>query len=283
MYRRELTIEERYRQSTKVILLILILLTIFAWGYLIWQNASSGMGMVMDMGAESGQMETEMAQRTVAALTNVSVPSFSMFVPMWFVMCIAMMLPTAIPMVLAVSKICVKRAQGTRGFIYGPVCSFILAYCLLWLLFGVGCWAAARLGFQIIGGFMSSWKNLWLCVSLLMLLCGIYQLSPLKNACLKGCQHPLMFAAKYYQPGNMGAFRMGLRHGGECIGCCLALMIVMFPLGMMNVVWMGLFTILMYEEKNAKFGTGLSKVAGWILVAAGGLSIAMIVSVLILQ
>lgn len=282
MYKRELTIEEKYRQSTRVIMLIIILLTVFAWGYLILQNTSSSMGMVMDMGAESEQMETEMAQRSLAALTSVSVPPFGMFVPMWFIMCIAMMLPTAIPMVLAINKICMKHAQQRQGFAYGPVWSFVFAYCLLWLLFGVACWIAGRLGFQLIGSWISNWKNLWLCVSLLLLLCGIYQLSPLKNACLKGCQHPLMFAAKYYKPGNIGAFRMGLRHGGECIGCCLALMVVMFPLGMMNIVWMGLFTVLMYEEKNAKFGTVLSKVAGWILVVAGGCSAITSIVVLIL-
>lgn len=267
----QLSVEEKYRRGCRVILFIIVCITLLSWIYLI-RNTSTAQGMSMDMGGAAATME---AYDLVKALTSAIVPDFGMFVPMWFVMCIAMMLPTAIPMVLAIHRICVEKEPletGKDRILYLPVLSFVISYCLLWLAFGIICWLAAFVGFHFLQGWLQNWRHLWLAVSVLIFVCGVYQVSPLKNACLTGCQHPIMFITRHWKPGSIGAFQMGLRHGAECIGCCAALMIVMLPLGMMNLVWMGLFTLLMFVEKNGKYGTAIGKIAGWTILAAGAIS-----------
>lgn len=271
---------KRYSTDQIVILIVILALTLFCWIYIAATSGGSG-GMVMDMSAGADpEMEAAMQNRLLSAAALVSLPSLGMFVPMWIAMCIAMMLPTAIPMILCMQRVC-ERDAGPRKKL--PVWFFILGYVIIWSAFGLVCWGVAWLILRFLGPWLATPLRLWLCVGALFLLCGIYQLSPLKNACLKGCQHPLSFMMEHWCEGCGGALQMGLLHGIECAGCCAALMLVMFPLGMMNLIWMGLFTLLMFFEKNAKFGTLLSKIAGWLLVVAGALAILLSVLLHILK
>lgn len=254
-----------------IVLIVIIALTICAWIYTAVNASSSGMdGMSMDMtGAADPEMDAQMAERLAAAAYSPTMPPFSMFVPMWIVMCIGMMLPTAVPMIFAFDTI--SKRRRAQGFGNSPTYLFILGYVLLWALFGVVCWLVGEGIIALIGGYFTSWTHTLIGVAVIFLIAGVYQLSPLKDACMRGCQHPLAFVLHNWKAGGSGALLMGMKHGMECIGCCWALMVVLFPLGMMNLFWMGLFTLIMFFEKNAKFGTLLSKIVGWLLIVAGAI------------
>jgi len=256
---------KRTQPGQIAVIAVVIALTVMAWIYMAYSGGSGG--MVMDMGAGDPSMEAAMEQRLADAALTPSLPSFGMFVPMWVAMCIAMMLPTALPMIHCMNRICERRK--VQGRAYAPSWLFILGYVVLWVAFGIVCWVVAYLLFMLIGGWLGDWRHLWIAVGAVFVFGGVYQLSPLKNACLKGCQHPVSFIMKSWKEGRSGAFQMGMKHGAACVGCCAALMIVMFPLGMMNLVWMGIFTIIMFAEKNARIGTLLSKIVGWLLLVAG--------------
>jgi predicted metal-binding membrane protein len=105
---------------------------------------------------------------------------------------------------------------------------------------------------------------------LLLIAVGLYQLTPLKNACLRHCQAPAAFIAAHWRPGVVGAWRMGLSHGVYCVGCCAALMLLLFVGGVMNLVWIVALTLIVAVEKFAPFGALTAKVVAAALVAAGG-------------
>ena len=255
-------------KSSKWVLIWIAIFTLAAWLYM--ALSGDGMaGMNMDMNAgEDAAMQSAMAARALNGIAGISLPSLGMFVPMWFAMCVAMMLPSAVSMILCMDKLARDRYNDRRK-VPVMVVMIVAGYLIVWLGFGLICWVAAWFLFQWLRPFLSQPLHLWLALGLIFLLAGIYQNSKLKNACLHGCQHPLSFLMQYWKPGNSGALRMGVRHGLHCTGCCAALMIVMFPLGMMNLVWMGIFTLIMYVEKNAVFGTTVSKVIGWLLLVVG--------------
>ena len=264
-------LKKKLNKDQIIIISILSVLTIAAWIYLACSGAGGSMeGMAMDMtGGNDPGMDRQMSERLAVSAYTPDMPSFSMFVPMWIIMCIGMMLPTAVPMFFTFHTISGRRRK--LGFPAGPTFAFILGYVVLWGIFGLLCWGAGNIIIQLFGAFITDWPQSMIGVSIIFLMVGVYQLSPLKNACLRGCQHPLQFVLHRWRNGYSGAIRMGMRHGMECVGCCWALMVVMFPLGMMNLFWMGIFTVLMFVEKNAKYGTFVSKVAGAIFLIAGSI------------
>lgn len=255
-------------KSSRWILVWIIIFTIGAWVYMA-VSGNSMAGMNMDMNAsDDSAMQAEMAARAANSIAGISLPSLGMFIPMWFAMCVAMMLPTAVSMILCMDKLA-RRRHNSQSLVPLMVIMFVMGYLIVWLGFGLVCWLAGYFLFDWLYPVLSQSQYLWLALGLIFLFAGIYQNSPLKYACLRGCQHPLSFLMNHWHSGNIGALRMGLLHGVHCSGCCAALMIIMFPLGMMNLVWMGIFTIIMYIEKNALFGTAVSKVIGWLLLVVG--------------
>jgi len=104
----------------------------------------------------------------------------------------------------------------------------------------------------------------------LLIAAGLYQLTPLKSACLKHCRGPAAFLATHWRPGVAGAFRMGLAHGAYCVGCCAVLMLILFVGGVMNLVWIAALTLVVAIEKLAPFGPAASKALAAILVTGGG-------------
>lgn len=262
-------------RDQKIVLAVVVALTVIAWIYTAAFGDMDGMNsMSMDMsGGGDAQMEQAMANRALKAAYAPSMPPFSMFVPMWIVMCVGMMLPTALPMIFTFHTISSRRAA--QGFTSTPTYMFIAGYVLLWALFGLVCWGVGEIVIALVGNLITDAVHSVIGGAVIFLLAGIYQLTPLKNACMRGCQNPVLFVMNQWRSGKGGALLMGMRHGFECIGCCWALMIVLFPLGMMNLFWMGLFTVLMFAEKNSKHGLLLSKVIGWVLIAAGVICIGM--------
>jgi len=260
------------RREQWVLLILIIVLTLGAWAYSVHSvhNATGG-GMSMSMDPSGAGLEPAMEQAMSSRLRDAAIgpvsPAFAMFVPMWMVMCVAMMLPTVWPMAFAYAAI--SRQRRARGVAFAPTWAFLIGYLIVWGLFGLVCWAAAVGLFGLIGGWLADRRHLMVGIGGLFLATGGYQLSPLKNACLATCRHPLLFVIHHWREGYLGAVVMGMHHGGLCVGCCWALMVVLFPLGMMNLLWMGAFTLIMYLEKNIRYGVLIGRVAGSLLLAAG--------------
>ena len=103
----------------------------------------------------------------------------------------------------------------------------------------------------------------------ILLAAGLYQLTPIKRACLRYCQSPVLFLSRYWQPDGMGALRMGFRHGGYCVGCCWFLMALLFVAGVMNLAWVAAVAIYVAFEKLLPRSQWLSRAAGVGLIAAG--------------
>jgi predicted metal-binding membrane protein len=190
--------------------------------------------------------------------------SFGLFLVAWVVMTGAMMLPTALPMVLTFGRLVQARSDGTRRVTF-----FVLGYVAAWAGFGA---VAYNLDLQIHAAvhyspFLASHTEL--ISGGVLLLAGVYQFAPLKARCLRQCRSSLGFLMDSWREGWSGAWRMGLRHGIFCVGCCWALMLVMFALGMAQLGWMLGLTFLMFVEKVARRGELIGHGAGLLFILAG--------------
>ena len=188
-----------------------------------------------------------------------SFAAFGAILAMWLVMMVAMMLPSAAPMLLLFAA--TQRGRATSG---GPatVLAFATGYLLVWGGFSVAAAASQALLQQSM--LLSS--NLamttgWLAPAVLAL-AGIYQLTPLKHACLFRCRSPLGFLLSRWRDGVGGALAMGLRHGAFCLGCCWALMALLFVGGVMNLAWVAVLALFVLGEKVLPGGAWLSRVSG---------------------
>jgi len=185
---------------------------------------------------------------------------------MWAIMMAAMMLPSAIPMILAFARVCRKYNKAPYQLTY----LFISAYLGIWLLFSC---MLTLLQWQMHGldwlSPMMDNQNSLLAGGILFL-AGFYQFMPIKNACLTHCKTPMGFLLNEWQDGAAGAFTMGLKHGANCLGCCWAQMLIMFAVGVMNLLGMALITLLVVSEKSmplqAKF---ISRAVGIGFIAWG--------------
>jgi predicted metal-binding membrane protein len=190
--------------------------------------------------------------------------SFGLFLVAWVVMTAAMMLPTALPMVLTFGRLVQARPDGTRRVTF-----FVLGYLAAWAGFGA---VAYNFDLQIhaavhLSPFLASHTEL--ISGGVLLLAGVYQFTPLKARCLRLCRSTLGYLMDSWRDGWTGAWRMGLRHGIFCVGCCWALMLVMFALGMAQLGWMLGLTFLMFVEKVAWRGELVGRAAGPLFVLAG--------------
>ena len=186
---------------------------------------------------------------------------------MWALMMIAMMVPSALPMILTFAAVAHNRQRLGRPFV--PTSIFILGYIAVWsgfsLLAAVGQWVLHR--HALLSASMAS-TSAWLGGTLL-LGAGIFQFTPLKQACLTHCRGPLEFIMTRWREGYSGAFRMGLEHGVFCTGCCWALMALLFVAGVMNILWIAALTLLVCMEKLLPPRTQVSTATGLLLAAWG--------------
>ena len=192
---------------------------------------------------------------------------------MWAVMMAGMMLPSATPAAVLYGSLVRKHAE--RGSVLPAVWVFIGGYLAVWTLFSA---AAALLQGALAQAALltpmmtSASKPL---TAGLLLAAGVYQLTPLKHACLSRCREPLPFFLTHWRSGAWGAFRMGMAHGGYCVGCCWALMLVLFAVGVMNLVWVALVAAFIFVEKLLPAGRLTSRVAGTALVLAAAAVLAL--------
>ena len=172
---------------------------------------------------------------------------FFMLFLMWFTMMIAMMTPTVIPMVMMFTT--VNRAKKKKQQPYAPTSLFLLGYLLAWGLFSV---IASLIQWPLHdSGLLNPMMNSrsYLLSACVLILAGIYQFTPLKDVCLDQCRSPIGFIMTAWKDGYVGALKMGFHHGIFCVGCCWALMLILFAVGVMNMLWVILITIFVLLEK----------------------------------
>jgi predicted metal-binding membrane protein len=180
-----------------------------------------------------------------------------MFV-MWAVMMVAMMLPSALPMLLIHARMC--RQQQLEGRPYAPSSLFAAGYLAVWTLYSAGAtllqWGLDTA--SLLSPMMVS--NNAIFGGAVLIVAGAYQLTPFKEICLHKCQSPFGFLAQHWQPEGRGAFKMGLSHGGYCVGCCWALMALLFVGGVMNLIWIAAITVFVLVEKAIPMGNVFSRI-----------------------
>ena len=185
---------------------------------------------------------------------------------MWAVMMIGMMLPTAVPAILLYGA-AVRRRHGQDAA--GRIYALSAGYVTTWALFSVLATAFQRgLSALLLLSPMMEVTSPQM-GGLLVLVAGAYQLTPLKRACLKACQSPLGFVMSRWRDGVRGAFRLGLEHGLYCLGCCWAVMLLLFAGGVMNLAVIGALTVFVVFEKLGLLGRYGARLSGVLLIAAG--------------
>ena len=230
------------RQRT-IILATLLVLAAVGWVVFL-QQANRPMGMAHSMGPD---------------LTMGR--DWPLFMGMWVAMMVAMMFPAAAPMVVMYGRM--RRSDPPS------VALFTGTYIVLWFAFGA---AAYLLGAAVESAAShSEWvaMNWGRAGGLLLVLAGVYQLTPLKDICLRHCRTPLAFVMTRWRDGRAGAVRMGLVHGVYCVGCCWLLFLILIPLGLMNVAAMVAVAALVFAEKVVPHGRALGIAAALVMIAYG--------------
>jgi predicted metal-binding membrane protein len=209
----------------------LLLCAAAAWLLTAWQAQSMGMGGMAMLGVW-------------------------LFMVTWLLMMVAMMFPAVAPMVLAHARVVRSRGEGVR-----PTAAFVIGYLLVWTAAGLVPLAAI----QGLGSLPAGPAAGWLprLGGAVLVAAGLYQLTPLKQACLRACRSPLGFIMSHdFGGGSPAAARAGMSHGLFCLGCCWALMAVLAVVGLMNLAWMAILAAVFFVEKNWRHGVALSQVAG---------------------
>src|SRR3954451_5833804 len=189
------------------------------------------------------------------------------WVTAWVVMMAAMMFPSIAPMVVMYARIEEgKRDQG-RPAETGATALFVAGYLVTWTAAGLIGYAIIEAGRTLDLGFLAWDSGGPYVAGAVIVAPGIYQLTPLKDACLRRCRSPMMFLRTAWRPGRSGALRMGMEHGGWCVGCCWGLMAALFALGVMSIGWMVLIAALIATEK----------LLPWRVVANRGVALVLIV------
>ncbi|MBR0830747.1 DUF2182 domain-containing protein [Bradyrhizobium manausense] len=250
-------LEQVLRRDRLVVAAGLVAVVALAWAYL-----AVGAGMDTDMMADM----PDMAPMPWTPLYAV------LLFAMWWTMMIAMMVPSAAPTVLLYAT--VKRRQETASGAAREVWIFLAGYLLAWAGFSLVAvlaqWALERSGFLS----MAMASTSVVLGGIILLAAGLYQFTPLKTACLRYCQNPLLFLSRYWRVGGSGALRMGLRHGSYCVGCCWFLMALLFVSGVMNLAWIIAIALYVACEKLLPFGRRLSHAAGATLIITGAILLA---------
>ncbi len=193
-----------------------------------------------------------------------------MFV-MWWIMMIAMMLPSATPMILLHAKVDRQaRSRAGEAPTLLPTAAFTLGYLVAWAGFSALA-TGLKLAFEKLGVLspmmMNSTNQIF--AGIVLLFAGLWQLTPIKQACLRHCRGPIQFLSQNWRPGPSGALIMGLHHGAYCLGCCWGLMAILFFGGIMNLYWIILLTVLVLAEKLLPVGRSFSRATGGMLTVWG--------------
>ena len=250
---RPLTVlESALRYERTPLLVLLVLLPVISWMWIVV--------MARDM---YGPMTGASAWMMTATW---DVPHLLLLWAMWAVMMTGMMLPSSSPMLLLYGVVARRSAEPTAG---RHIYALAAGYVVTWVAFSLGATALQRglAALMLISPMMETTSSA--AGATLLVLAGVYQLTPLKRECLRKCQSPLGFLMSRWRSGLSGAFRMGLEHGAHCVGCCWALMLLLFAGGVMNLTVIAALTAFVALEKLAPFGVHSAWFSGVLLIAAG--------------
>jgi predicted metal-binding membrane protein len=191
--------------------------------------------------------------------------AFVSAVVMWQAMTVAMMTPTTLNWLFAFAAL-VGRSEPRRTF--RAVGAFAAGYFFIWLGYSI-LGAALQMALQHSGLLDRGEKLPSSAAGVVLIAAGIVHFTPLSRACLRHCRNPLTYFLAHWDNGPHGGFRFGVAHGSYCVGCCWALMLTGFAMGVMNMVWMGFLTILMCVEKLAPRGDRIAGVVAAALIVWG--------------
>ncbi|HEU5017886.1 MAG TPA: DUF2182 domain-containing protein [Pseudolabrys sp.] len=241
-------LERVLRRDRAVALAALLGVSLLAWTYL-----AAGIGMDMK----------SMSMPDMAMPLDWTPARFGLMFVMWAIMMVAMMLPSAAPMVLLFATIERRRRAASP---FRATASFASAYVAVWMSFSVAAtvlqWQLDRLA--LLTPMIATANSV--IASIALIAAGGYQFTPLKQACLRGCRSPIEFVCRYW---NRGPFGIGLLHGLYCLGCCWMLMLVLFVGGVANLVCVALIASVVLVEKAVPQGKRVSYAVGLVLIGGG--------------
>jgi predicted metal-binding membrane protein len=189
------------------------------------------------------------------------------YVGAWVTMMAAMMLPAVLPVVLLFARVSGDRMRRGQAAVGTPV--FLAGYFAVWTAFGLAAYGIARLIVDQHFGFLEWDRGGRYVAAGAIGLAAAYQLTPLKRVCLRHCRSPLALVLGHWREGRLGAVRMGVEHGGWCVGCCWGLMLALFAVGVMNWSAMLLLTLVLIAEHWTPHADLVTRFAGGALVIAG--------------
>jgi len=258
-------LETLLKRDRRIVVLAIAAMTAFAWLYLLWLSRSMTMG-----GSPMPDMPgMDMSAAMAPMLRSWTSADFAFIFVMWAIMMIGMMTPSAAPMILIYAR--VARQSALEGRPLAATGLFAGGYLLSWTAFSLAA-AVAQGALE-----RAAWLTPMMAAAnnmvggIVLIATGLYQGTPLKDACLKQCQSPFAFIQSHggFGKGVTGALRLGLHHGFYCIGCCWALMALLFAGGVMNIAWIAAIAIFVLIEKVLPTGRLVARFAGVGLVLAG--------------
>ena len=251
----------------------LALLCALAWLYVL---AGAGLGMspwrMTTLSLFPHQAAEDAAAMGMAPAWSLSLWTLSL--AMWWIMMIAMMTPSAAPTLLLYGRTHRHALAGGQLAGPAPTWAFAAGYLLVWLGFSLAAtglyWGLERVGL-VSAATMGSGSR-WLSGAVLVA-AGLYQLSPLQQACLGHCRSPAAFLSRHWRPGAAGAVRLGVLHGAYCVGCCWMLMALLFVGGVMNLAWIAALTLLVMAEKVLPGGPWIARACGVAMLGWGAATV----------
>jgi predicted metal-binding membrane protein len=259
-------LESVLRRDRMIVAAALIAMTALAWVYVVWLADDMAMG-----GMEMA--DVRMIPAGMGLMRPALVPwqaiEFVFVFAMWAVMMIGMMTPSAAPMILLYAR--VGRQAASDGKPFAATGWFLAGYLLVWTSFALVAtfvqWALDRAA--LLSPMMASESTAL--GGIVLIAAGLYQWTPLKNACLRQCQAPWLFIQNYggFRRDAAGSLALGARHGLYCVGCCWALMALLFVGGVMNVLWIAAISIFVLAEKVIPAGRLIARLAGAGFIVAG--------------
>lgn len=252
-YARPRTILEsalRYHRTPAVALLVLLPLVSWMW-----------------IGVMARDMYGPMTGASAWMMTaRWDVPHLLLLWAMWAVMMTGMMLPPSSPLLLLYGFAARRSAPESAG---RQIYAVAAGYLAVWTLFSLGATALQRVLASLLRISPMMETSSPAAGATLLLIAGVYQFTPMKHACLRTCQSPFGFLMSHWRNGLSGAFRIGLEHGAYCVGCCWALMLLLFAGGVMNLAVIGALTAFVAFEKLTPFGMHGARISGVLLMIAG--------------
>jgi predicted metal-binding membrane protein len=239
-----------------IVSVCLVLVIGLAWAYLVHLDHQMSSSMDYDV------MMAAMGMTTTG--TETAADLFFTFA-MWAVMMVGMMAGSATPVLLLFGA--ARRGRGDGVWL--AMAMFGLGYILVWVGFSACAALVQRALHQAAMLSPTMAASSPRLAGAILLMAGAYQLTPFKGACLTECRSPLGFLMTHWHDGNLGALRMGGGHGLYCLGCCWALMCVLFAVGVMNLVWVAALTAFVLVEKVGPAGAVVARVAGALMIAGG--------------